>query len=201
MEDMSKRAATLHHTVNAPPQLKILTGAENKTFIYGKDFLSVYLFAVRVSGPLLKIDSDNSDGKVTAGSFVLVKGKDARKERDVAFAAIEHGAAAALVPAVDSSAEYFSWGVDHLPTLPPTLENHDTVDLGSNLNVLEMSKDAVEYLTQTPDGTHLELVVPTADTAGYRGMQSVFWQVRMPHCAIQRYCFRRIWIIWGSARW
>jgi len=72
-----------------------------------------------------------------------------------------------LVASVDSSSEYFAWGVDHLPTLPPTLANHDTVELGGNLNVLELSNDAVEYLMQAPDGIRIEFVTPTSDTAGH----------------------------------
>lgn len=164
-----ERAATVHHLINAPPQLKVGTvaGTGAKTFVYGKDFLTIYLYTARFSGPLLKIDADNYDGKVSRGTVVLVKGKDARKERDVALNAIQAGAAGALVLAVDSSAEYFSWGVDHLPNLPPTLEHHANVELGGNLNVLEISKSAVEYVTQVPDGTPIEFVAPTTDTPGF----------------------------------
>jgi len=40
----------------------------------------------------------------------LIAGKDPRKERDVALAAIQAGAVAALVTAVDNTPEYFQWG-------------------------------------------------------------------------------------------
>jgi aminopeptidase YwaD len=165
-----QRAPIVHRTVTSVPRLTVHSSNPNSataptTFIYGKDFLTIYLAQARFTGPLQKIDAEKGAGEMIPGAIALITGKDARRERDVALSALQAGAVAALVLAVNSSPEYFSWGVDNLPVLSATLEK--TSGAADNLNVLELSKSAINFLMLAPEGVQIQFDAPVKEEPGY----------------------------------
>src|SRR5216684_7271912 len=95
-----QRAPVVRRKLTAPPQLKItMPGTPNQTltWTYGKEFLVMYLGQAHFSAPLRKVDAEKDEGKVVAGSVVLITGKHRRKVRSTAFALASAGAAGAIV--------------------------------------------------------------------------------------------------------
>src|SRR2546428_12555211 len=93
-----QRAPVVRRKLTAPPQLMFtMPGTPNQTltWTYGKEFLVMYLGQAHFSAPLRKVDADKDEGKVVAGSVVLITGKHRRKGRRTALGPASAGAAGA----------------------------------------------------------------------------------------------------------
>ena len=164
-----QRAPVVRRKLTAPPQLKItMPGTPNQTltWTYGKEFLVMYLGQAHFSAPLRKVDAEKDEGKVVAGSVVLITGKHRRKVRSTAFALASAGAAGAIVASPEAP-ERFETAAEELPKLPLRLEGHAGSGMGGDFNVLEASAEAAKVLEQLPQDTMLHFDAPSTPEKGY----------------------------------
>jgi hypothetical protein len=149
-----QRAAILRRKVTAPPQLN----AAGATWTYGADFLVPYLSQTDFSGPLQKVDADQSDGdissKIKAGAIVLIRGKDSKRVERLSIGVASAGALGMIVPST-ANAERFEARGHELPKLSDRLEGSKASEMGGDFNVLEMRAEAIEKLNAMTDGTPL----------------------------------------------
>lgn len=165
-----QQVTTVRRKLTGNPELKLKpSGSESspRTFTFGKDFLALYLSQTKFTGPLKKIDVDKTSPKIEPGTVVLITSSDPNKARGVAFGAFSSGALAALVPAKDPSPAHFEKGGSKLPKLPARLEGQQTADMGSNFSAFELSPEAIQALTQTPENTQVEFEAPATEEKSY----------------------------------
>ncbi|MGC2194754.1 MAG: M20/M25/M40 family metallo-hydrolase [Terriglobales bacterium] len=173
-----QRTAVERQTLTAPPQLRFMTPgdgipAQQILWTHGKEMLTLYLSATNFKGPLKRVHTDRGgpsleqtawygssaqegpDLATTAGTVVLILGKDHKKIRAAAFAAVGSGATAVLVPASPDALKSWDERGKELPKLPKKLEGSVAVpalDAG-NANVFALSNEALASLNGIPDGT------------------------------------------------
>jgi len=146
-----QRATVLRRKITAAPQLKVGT----IELIYGKDFLVPRLANEKFSGPLRKLDGDDSKAELAEGDVTLFTGKDRSKTRRTARGA-GTVAAAVLTVAKEVKADHFTTGEKTMPALAPRLKGTEKNAIGGNLNFLELSDEAIQKLSAVPDGTVVE---------------------------------------------
>ncbi len=174
-----QRAVVERQTLTAPPQLRFMTPgdgipAQQILWTHGKEMLTLYLSDTKFKGPLHRVDSDRGGpsmqqtalhgssaqeapdvAKAASGAVVLILGKDRKKIRATAFAAVDSGAAAVLVPASPAALNSWEESGKTLPKLPRKLEGSSAMpvlDAGTG-NVFALSNGALANLNGIPDGT------------------------------------------------
>ena len=162
-----QRIATTRTMITGKPKLHVTGHGTTHTFIYGEDFLSVYLSRTQLSGTLKKINLDKDELKGEPGRIFLLTGSDPAKVRAAAFSAFASGEFAALIPAKNTSEKYFEDRGRTLPKIPPKLEGQKTSEMGGNFNVLEFSPKAMEILSSLPDGANVQFDTPSTVSRGF----------------------------------
>jgi aminopeptidase YwaD len=185
-----QRATVVRQTLKAPPQLRFMTpgdGIPSETILWthGKELLTLRLSDTKFKGPLKRVDTDRGgpsldqtalsgsaaqdaqpSQKAAPGAVMLILGKDRRKIQAAAFAAVEGGAIAVLVPASPDALKHWEERGKELPTLPTKLEGSTGGPaLGGSVSVFALSDKAMANLNGIPDGTpfYFDAVVGTSE--------------------------------------
>jgi hypothetical protein len=156
--DYIQAATILRRKATGPPTLV----AGTVTLVYGKDFLVSYLSAEKFSGRLRKLNADDPNAHLVAGDVALVTGKDRGKTRKSAAGA-GMVAVGVLTVAKQDTAEHFTSGGKKLPRLAPKVQGNKASGMAGDLNLLELSDEAIKRLSTVPDETKVEFNVPAED--------------------------------------
>jgi aminopeptidase YwaD len=166
-----QRAPTVKAKLTSAPQLKIAStgGAAPMAWSYGKEFIVRYLAQTKFSGPLQKLDADQSDPetKVQRGAVVLVMGADRKKVSSLVSRIYAGGAVALLVPGREGEGERFARAAKELPEMGLRLAGKNAPSLlGGGASVLEPSKDAAAELAKQADGVEVTLEATASEEQG-----------------------------------
>jgi hypothetical protein len=160
----------LRRKLSAPPVLKLGADASLISWSYGDDFVAARLSQPGFSGPLQKIRADaalkddtQEEPMVTPGAVVLVMGGSSAAIRRAAFGAASAGAAGVLIA---GRKEDFAEG-NKLPQLPARFQGSATPDMGGDINVLQLSEEAMARAQQAADGTQVSLEAPSRQEPAY----------------------------------
>jgi aminopeptidase YwaD len=150
-----QRSSLLIRKFAEAPTLTFIAPGDGKQIVFtnGKDFVVSELTREQFSGPLQKIDIDKKDLQIKEGSVVLITSKDKHEARQTAFVAAAQGATGVILAGPEEPKQ-FETAVRDLPRLKPQLEDQAGGEPG-NVNVLELSADALKVLQDVPEGTGL----------------------------------------------
>jgi len=133
----------------------------------GKDFSLVFVGGGASSGPLQKLTgADLSNPQVKSGSLVLLSA-DVAGQGNAFLRKIFAGGAKTILR-VDSSLtpEQLQRNLDQRPTGRPRVAGVDSA-MGRSFNIIAVTKDAADRLSQLPDGTTIALQLQTKETPRY----------------------------------
>ena len=159
-----QQATVLRRKATAVPTLAAGSGATAVSLVYGKDFLVSYISAEKFSGPLRKLNADDPNAHLAKGDVALVTGKDRGNTRKLAAGA-GTVAVGVLTMAREDKAEHFAAGGKQLPKLAPHIQGNKANPMAGELNMLELSDEAIKKLSQVADGTTVEFNLPAKDEA------------------------------------
>jgi hypothetical protein len=162
-----QQAALERRVIGSPPVIKVGAAGSERTLVFGKDFLAVYLSNTRFSGPLQKVDSDKMLPALKPGAFVLVTGTDLGRTRHMAFSLFSSGINAAMVEADDSTPEHFAARALKMPRLSPKLMSRTQGGLATSFNALELSHEVLQALAGLPEGTVLQFEATTSEEKSF----------------------------------
>jgi aminopeptidase YwaD len=159
-----QRAVLKQVKLTAAPVLTIAKGQtadteEKIVWTYGKEFVALHLSQTQFSGPLRVVHPDSADAadSSVSGAVVLVLGGNRREQRARAEAVASAGAVGAIISASAEEAGRFPQKSEHLPALSPQVEGQTTAGLETNLNLLQVSPDALKTLEALPAKTKVML--------------------------------------------
>ena len=134
------------------PTLTVTAGNNVQKWQYGKDFLTQFLRASRISGELQVVEAG---GEFTKGAIVAVKlpdGINQQERQEVLRKGFTSGAAAVIVAESESNRKTREAGSAQLPALPPQRVGAANQPFA----VINLRKDALDTLVAMPSRTKLE---------------------------------------------
>jgi hypothetical protein len=150
------------------PTLTVTSGTNVQKWQFGRDFLTSFLRAARISGDLQVAEPA---GSFTKGAIVAVKladGATPQQRQDVTRKAFESGAAAVVVLESDSNKRSREAGEARLPTVPPQRAGASN----QSFAVINLRKEALDTLLAMPSGSKVEFGGPTESSGA-----SATWNV------------------------
>lgn len=159
-----QRATLSKRQVTGPPQitLKAESNGAQQTWIHGKDVLVLHLGGSSFSGPLHKVDAENTGAAVPAGSVVFVMGKAVSLEE----AAARYGSKGAVAVVAAASERLITrWdAVAGRPLhLPIELQGQPNSDLEPSFTLVAVNASAAEALSRAPEGSTVSMTVPASE--------------------------------------
>jgi aminopeptidase YwaD len=158
--DYLQAAIVLRRKATGPPTLV----AGNVTLVYGKDFVISRLSAEKFSGPLRKLSAEDPNAQLAAGDVALVTGKDRGNTRKLAAGA-GTVAVGVLTVAKDDKAEHFTAAGKELPKLAAKIQGNKASGMAGDLNMLDLTDEAIKKLSTVADDTKVEFNIPAEDEA------------------------------------
>jgi hypothetical protein len=143
------------------PTLTVTAGTNVQKWEYGRDFLTAFLRASKISGDLQIVEAN---GEFTKGAIVAVKlpdGANQPQRQEILRKGFTSGAAAVVVVESDSNKKTREAGNANLPSLPP----QRTGAANQPFAVVSLRKEAFDTLLTMPPGAKVEFggAAETAD--------------------------------------
>ena len=134
------------------PTLTVTAGNDVQKWQYGRDFLTQFLRASRITGELQVVEPG---GEFTKGAIVAVKlpeGINQQQRQEVLRKGFTSGAAAVVVAESESNKKTREAGNVRLPSLPPQRQGA----ANQSFAIISLRKDALDTLLAMPTGAKVE---------------------------------------------
>lgn len=141
----------------AAPTLTVSFGSDVQKWQYGRDFLTSFLRAPRLSGELQVAEPGGTFKKNAIVAVKLPEGANQQQRQEVVRKAFEAGSAAVVMLESDANKKTREAGDARLPTLPPQRSGAANQSFG----IINLRKDALDTLLAMPSGAKVEFAGPT----------------------------------------
>jgi aminopeptidase YwaD len=151
-KDFVQRAVLESTRFSAPPSFTVTFASNSQTWQFGRDFLTSFLRATKITGNVQVIDSTGAPAK---GAFVVIKSlSDPQKRQETVMKAYSAGAAAVALLETENNKRAREAGNARLPSLPPRVAGDAISD--PPFAVINLKKEALDTLTAMGDGAKAE---------------------------------------------
>jgi hypothetical protein len=173
VKSFTQRVALRSSKFTEAPTLTVTAGDHVQKWQYGRDFLTSFLRASRITGELQVVEPG---GDFKKGAIVAVKlpdGTNQQQRQEILRKGFTSGAAAVIVAESDSNKRTREAGNARLPALPP-----QRVDATNQpFAVINLRRDALDKLVTMPSGTKVEFAgaAEAADSSATWNVIGVLW--------------------------
>jgi hypothetical protein len=151
-KDFVQRVTLESTRFSAPPSFKVTSGAHTTSWEFGKDFLTSFLRATKITGEIQVIDSTGTPAK---DAVVVIKSlSDPQKRQDTIMRVYSAGAAAVALLETENNKRSREAGNARLPSLPGRIAGDANRD--RPFAVISLRKEALDALTAMGDGAKAE---------------------------------------------
>lgn len=134
----------------------------------GKDFSLARVGGEGSSGPLQKVAiADLASAQIKSGSIILLSGQLGAQGGAFFRRAFTSGAKAILLFDSSLTPERLQKNLEQRPTVHPRVAGVSSAMGGGSFNIVSVTKDAGDRLSQLPDDTTISLQLQTKDTPRY----------------------------------